>query len=336
MNGTTPAALHATAGPVAPPPCRICGSTRVAGRHTALEMMNGTREPFAYFQCADCGCLQIDRIPADLARHYAGGYYSYTPPQRPANPLKRWAVHARHRWALHGRDPLGWLMYRRAAAYAVRSLRPLQLRPDTRVLDVGCGAGLLIFELAELGYRGVLGIDPYIDTDRSYDNGARVLKLGLDKAPGRWDVVMFHHAFEHVPDPVATLRRTHALLDAGGHCLLRVPTVSSYAWQHYGVDWVQLDAPRHLYLFARESIDHLAAATGFDVVDVAFDSDAFQFWGSEQYRRGIALRDERSHAVNPAGGLFGAAELADWSRRAVELNRQGQGDQAAFLLRKRP
>lgn len=316
-----------------PPPCRICGSTRAAGRHTALEMMNGTREPFAYFQCADCGCLQIESIPHDLARHYEGGYYSYTPPRRAANPLKRWAVHARHRWALHGRDPLGWLMYRRAAAYAVRSLRPLRLRPDTRVLDVGCGAGGLIFELAELGCRGVLGIDPFIDADRAYDNGARVLRLGLDDAPGRWDVVMFHHSFEHLPDPAAALRRTAALLDDGGHCLLRVPTVSSHAWRHYGVHWVQLDAPRHLCLFARESIEHLAAAAGFDL---AFDSDAFQFWGSEQYRRGIALRDARSYAVNPAAGLFSAQEMADWARRAVELNRQGQGDQASFLLRKRP
>lgn len=336
MTGTTSTVVHAAAGLAAPPPCRICGSTRVASCHTALEMMKGTREPFAYFQCADCGCLQINTVPVDLARHYAGGYYSYTPPQRSANPLKRWAVQARHRWALHGRDPLGWLMYRRAAAYAMRSLRPLNLRPDTRLLDVGCGAGGLIFELAELGCRGVLGIDPYIDGERRYDNGARVLQCSLDDAPGRWDVVMFHHSFEHVPDPAATLRRTHTLLDAGGHCLLRVPTVSSFAWRHYGVDWVQLDAPRHFYLFARESIAHLASATGFELVDVACDSDAFQFWGSEQYRRGIPLRDARSHAENPAGGLFSPAQIADWARRAVELNRQGQGDQAAFLLRKRP
>ena len=323
--------------PASPPPpaCRICGSDGVAGRHTALEMMLGSREPFAYFQCNNCGCLQIDEIPADLARHYAGGYYSYTPLQRPANRLKRWAVQARHRWALHGQDPLGWLMYRRAAHHAMRSLRPLRLRPETRVLDVGCGAGLLIFELAELGYRQVLGIDPFIDAERRYDNGARVLKMGLDDVTGGWDVVMFHHSFEHLPDPAAALRRTHALLVAGGHCLLRVPTVSSWAWQHYGVDWVQLDAPRHLYLFARESITQLAAATGFDVVDVADDSDAFQFWGSEQYRCGVALSSETSHGVNPARSAFSATEIAGFAQRAVELNQQGRGDQAAFVLRKR-
>jgi hypothetical protein len=99
---------------------------------------------------------------------------------------------------------------------------------------------------------------------------------------------------------VATLRRTHALLDAGGHCLLRVPTVSSWAWRHYGVDWVQLDAPRHLYLFARESITHLAAATGFELVDGAMTRTPSSP-GAAAYRRGIPLRDavNRRRALQP-------------------------------------
>lgn len=314
--------------------CRICGSTRVAGRHLVREMMVGTRETFGYTQCADCLCLQIDEVPQDLARHYADGYYSYSPVEARRNPLKRWAAAARHRYALHGRDPLGWLMYRRAAAYAMRSLRPLRLRSATRVLDVGCGAGLLIHELAELGYSAVLGIDPFIDQELSYSNGARVLRQGIEDVQGTWEVVMFHHSFEHVPDPVATLRRAHALLQPGGFCLLRVPTVSSHAWQHYGVDWVQLDAPRHLHLLHQQSVASLAASTGFEWIDASWDSDAFQFWGSEQYRRDVPLRSERSYAVNPAAGLFSASEIADFARRARVLNAQGQGDQAAFYLRK--
>ena len=55
-------------------------------------MMVGTRETFGYTQCADCLCLQIDEVPQDLARHYAGDYYSYAPAQARPNPLKRWAA----------------------------------------------------------------------------------------------------------------------------------------------------------------------------------------------------------------------------------------------------
>jgi len=34
----------------------------------------------------------------------------------------------------------------------------------------------------------------------------------------------------------------------GGWCVIRIPTVSSFAWEHYREQWVQLDAPRHFFL----------------------------------------------------------------------------------------
>lgn len=315
--------------------CRICGSTRVLGRHAASEMMYGTRERFGYFQCADCLCLQIDDIPPDLARHYAGGYYSYQPAERRANPVKRWVGRARDRYAVFGGGPLGRALYRRAPVVELHALQPLGLRRDSRVLDVGCGAGFLVFALGELGLRHASGIDPFVPQPIVYDNGVSVKQQDIFQAQGTWDVIMFHHAFEHLADPGATLARVAELLEPGGQCLLRVPTVTSFAWQHYGVDWVQLDAPRHLYLFAHESIQHLAHAAGFELERTVHDSTAFQFWGSEQYRQGVPLHDERSYARQPEGGLFSAAQIAEFERRSAELNARQQGDQACFYLRKR-
>jgi hypothetical protein len=144
---------------------------------------------------------------------------------------------------------------------------------------------------------------------------------------------MFHHAFEHLVDPAATLQQVAARLAPGGQCLLRVPTVTSHAWQHYGVNWVQLDAPRHLHLFAHASIECLAQAAGFAVESVVHDAYALQFWGSEQYQLGIAMHDERSHARSP-GRLFSPAQIAGFERRSEALNRRNLGDQAAFYLRR--
>jgi SAM-dependent methyltransferase len=217
----------------------------------------------------------------------------------------------------------------------MRSLRPLMLTRRSRVLDVGCGAGYLIHDLAELGYSAVLGIDPYVATEIIHENGARVLKMDVDAVTGKWDVIMFHHSFEHLPNPEGTLARVAELLTPEGCCLLRVPTVSSYAWQHYGVNWVQLDAPRHFFLFARKSIERLAQKSGFELVDVVYDSEAFQFWGSEQYVRGISLKDPRSYAQNQSAGVFSASDIAAFARQAKSLNQQRQGDQAAFYRRRR-
>jgi hypothetical protein len=79
----------------------------------------------------------------------------------------------------------------------------------------------------------------------------------------------------------------------------------------------------------------LADRAGFRVRETVFDSTGFQFWGSEQGRRGIPLRDPRSLAVSPDRGVFTAAELAEFEARAVAWNREASGDQACFFLQVR-
>ena len=50
--------------------CRICGSNGAHRHYVAKEMMLGLRDEHRYFQCADCDCLQIEQIPANIADYY--------------------------------------------------------------------------------------------------------------------------------------------------------------------------------------------------------------------------------------------------------------------------
>src|SRR6266508_5024812 len=77
--------------------CRICGNENIHPRFIAREMMFGTKETFEYFQCGDCGCLQIRNIPANLEDYYPPEYYSFNlkrerPEPKPAlrQTLERW------------------------------------------------------------------------------------------------------------------------------------------------------------------------------------------------------------------------------------------------------
>ena len=70
------------------PVCRACGSTRVAEGLNPREMMFGTRDRFAYFRCADCGCLQIGEVPENLSKYYPDNYYSYSLPPLWSDSLK--------------------------------------------------------------------------------------------------------------------------------------------------------------------------------------------------------------------------------------------------------
>jgi SAM-dependent methyltransferase len=298
-------------------------------------MMFGLRQRFEYFLCSRCGCLQIATIPADLNPYYPPGYYSFS--DSAVTRPRSWIAHAlrgaRDRFALAGRGIIGRCLYARFPYQELKSLGRIPgLSEASRILDVGCGAGVLLHALSNLGLTNLLGIDPYLQDGWESCEPVRIQRRTLDEVEGTWDVVMFHHSFEHMADPVETLTRAAEILSPSGCCLVRMPVVPSQAWREYGVDWVGLDAPRHLFIHSVESVRLMATAVGLEVREVVFDSTDFQFWGSEQYRRDIPLRSERSHAENPSRSIFSRAQILAFRRRATAANRAGLGDQAAFYL----
>jgi len=313
--------------------CRICGNAASPMLYEAREMMYGTREPFTYFQCSKCLCLQIKDIPVDMERHYRGGYYSYEPVRGPGR-VTEYFMGLRDRNLLVGKSLAGRLLRILFPAPRPEIFRTSRLRPESRILEVGCGSGAFLYPLRGAGLENVLGVDPYIPGNISYRNGLNIRKMRIGEVTGMWDVILFLHSFEHLPDPEETLRNVHRLLVPGGACMIRIPTVSSYAWKHYGVNWVQLDAPRHSFLHSVESVRLLCGKVGLELTDITCDSTAFQFWGSEQYLLEIPLTDPRSYSVDPSKSLFTKEDIAGFTERADRLNAEGQGDQSVFFLRK--
>jgi SAM-dependent methyltransferase len=317
--------------------CRVCGSAGPFSTYRVREMMFNAGDQFDYALCSACGCLQIVTVPTDLARHYGEGYYSYSTPAAASGfkqGLSRWIRRARSRHLAGQVDVLGGLIARWKPHTALASVGALRPRRDARILDVGCGGGELLLALQAAGFTHLLGADPFVARDLDLGGGLRVLRRDLSAVDGSFDIVMFHHSLEHMPDQGAALRAAHQRLASGGHCIVRIPTVSSAAWREYGTDWCALDAPRHLVLHSRDSIRLLAQANGFEVKDIHDDANGFQFWGSEQYRRGIALMRPGSTNIEPAPGAFSPAQLREFEQRARELNRRGEGDQIVVILRR--
>jgi 2-polyprenyl-3-methyl-5-hydroxy-6-metoxy-1,4-benzoquinol methylase len=313
------------------PVCGVCGRSGSNRPYRAREMMFGLREEFPYFQCSYCNTLQIKEAPADMSGYYRRDYYSFAPPPR-VGPVRRAFRKFKDRRTVFASGPLGGLVHRWLPNKKLRSLARIPLGMDSRILDVGCGAGHVLLRLRECGFRNLLGIDPLIERDVAYENGVRVLKSTIHEAAGEWDLVMFHHSLEHMPDPVEAVRSAAGLLAPGGVCLVRTPTVSSHAWERYGTDWVQLDAPRHLFLFSVEAMAVLAQRAGLRLREFRSESTQFQFWGSEQYLRDIPLTDRRSYRVSRSGSIFTRREIRRFRRDSARLNRAGRGDQAAFYL----
>jgi SAM-dependent methyltransferase len=313
--------------------CRICENSDNLKTFEVREMMFGLRDVFAYFQCPVCGCLQISDIPEDMSEYYPPEYYSFTQSVVEKNSVKAILKKIRDRYAITGDGFPGMILNRMFPDEILSIYKGMSF--DSRILDVGCGSGSLIYRLKEAGFRNLMGIDPFNAATIQYDNGLIIEKKSISEMNGKWDMITYHHSFEHLATPHDELKIVMELLSEKGKCIIRIPVVDSWAWEHYQTDWVQIDAPRHFFLYSVKSIFMLAEKAGLMIDRVEYDSTAFQFWGSEQYRNDIPLNDERSYQKNPGVSMISKGDLMAFIRLSNKLNCDRKGDQAVFYLKRR-
>lgn len=305
-------------------------------------MLFGTRESFAYLRCPTCGLMRIAQVPDDLARHYPAAYYDGSPP--PVGPARGWlgrrAERARNRLAFFRTGGLEARLLRgRAAADDpdLRATKPVVRRAGLRsfddpILDVGCGRvpGQLL-RLRHVGFRKLMGVDPFLDGDADIE-GIALRRQSIHDIAGSFQFITLHHSFEHVPDPLATLRSAARLLRPGGVLMIRTPVMGTWFWETFGTSWWELDPPRHLFVFSQSSLERLASAAGLTIFDTVWDSAAHEILASEQIRRDIAWREPASWNVQPPGP-FDAAFIARAGEQVKELNGDGRAGRAGFYLR---
>lgn len=328
--------------------CRICDIQGNHPTYSVREMMFGTRKVFHYFQCTACGCLQVDEIPEDLGRFYPPDYYSFNlkpTPQKHGIPY-RWLQKQRCRTALFGKGfklnallkssiELPTELFDRAGGISTGEvLKKCGVTGfSARFLDVGCGTySHWLTNLAGLGFHNLIGADPFINEDQRHGN-VHIFKRELRDIEGKFDLITLHHSLEHMPRQLEVLQAARMRLKEGGTCLVRIPIVSSQVWEKYGVNWIELDAPRHLYLHSVKSISDIGKRAGLELTDIVYDSLSLEFYGSEQYLRDIPLNDPRSLCMNSNSNLFTPSEKAMFESMAAKANAERCGGRAGFYFR---
>jgi SAM-dependent methyltransferase len=218
------------------------------------RLFSTTREQFLVVECAGCRLLRLYPRPEheQLARYYPAGYW-YQPEAAAADRLAElW-----RRLAL--RDHLRFA--RRALAAAT---------PGGLVLDVGCGGGLFLRELAPAAHP-VLGLDFSLDAARVAwsANGVPAVCATLAQAPlatASCSLITMYHVLEHLYDPAAYLEAARRLLKPGGRLVVQVPNASCWQFLMFGENWNGLDIPRHLLDFRERDLRLLLEHCGFEVL----------------------------------------------------------------------
>lgn len=139
-------------------------------------------------------------------------------------------------------------------------------RPQGLFLDVGCGNGFILAEMAALGWR-VEGIDPdreAVEVVRKKGFKVRQGDLHSQNYPeNHFDAVSLCHVIEHVHDPLGLLKECHRILKPGGNLVIITPNTESWGHRLYRDSWRGLEPPRHLYLFSLSLLGQLAERGGF-------------------------------------------------------------------------
>jgi SAM-dependent methyltransferase len=288
------------------------------------------RATFAYDLCLSCGTLHYAGPEIASADYYGADYYSQRPPR--VNPLKRAVLDARNHLTAFAPSPFSSAVCTLSEHPVIPRLRPIlggalgrRFGRRDRWLDLGCGAGALLREMKAIGFVHLTGADPFMVEERT-EPGLRLVRgdgFGLGE---RFDVVMLHHSLEHLSEPELALTRLHQLLTDGGVLLIRIPITGGYAWQTYGGEWADLDAPRHITLFSRTGFENAARRTGWSIRRVEYDGLPRNIYGSEARLMG------RSEHAGDVRGLFDKDQMANWRRQAKALRKTGRSDQAAFYL----
>jgi 2-polyprenyl-6-hydroxyphenyl methylase / 3-demethylubiquinone-9 3-methyltransferase len=212
----------------------------------------------------ECCAMQKDSVrPEEIARFdaLAARWWDPTGPMRP----------------LHMMNPC-------RARWIVERTRRKFRGAHVRVLDVGCGAGLLSESLAVAGYD-VLGLDAgaeAIAAARAHAEG-RGLRLAYRagtaealKAEGqKFPVITALEIIEHVADPAAFVGTLSALLEPGGLLFLSTlnRTARSYMVAKFGAEYLLRLLPVGTHDWRRfvtpEELGRLCRGAGLRLADSA-------------------------------------------------------------------
>ena len=142
------------------------------------------------------------------------------------------------------------------------------LRSGARVLDLGCGRGVILGALADRGFE-VHGVEISLEAARGADPRAeiriapRLADAGYPAA--HFDEVVIWHVLEHLHDPKGALLEANRILRPGGRLVVAVPNLSSLQARWAGAAWFHLDLPRHLWHFPLASLRRLLSDCGFEI-----------------------------------------------------------------------
>lgn len=140
--------------------------------------------------------------------------------------------------------------------------------PDGPWLDIGCGTGSMLMAAKRRGFE-IEGIEltPSRRALAEEITGCKIHGIPVEDLPipsGTLAAVTMINVFSHLVTPSLTFRRVHEVLKPQGVLLLRTSEAGPGVLPHHQRNWLLGD---HLYFLGKDTIEHYARRTGFELVE---------------------------------------------------------------------
>lgn len=265
--------------------CCLCGTKGSSLYRGLRDFLFGVPGEWNLRKCSnpECELLWLDPMPIaeDIPKLYSS-YYTHTH----ANNLPAWLIRivknieasiwaSAFEYEVGSQAPvfkgLGWALSRSRSLRERTARMVMWLKASQRggLLDVGCGSGLFMREMRDLGWD-VTGIEPDYRAAciAREDFGLDVYQSSIEEAgfaDCTFDAITMNNVLEHLFDPLRTLAECRRILKSKGRLVILTPNATSIGHRYFKRDWRGLEPPRHFFLFNPQNIRHAIEYAGLCV-----------------------------------------------------------------------
>jgi 2-polyprenyl-3-methyl-5-hydroxy-6-metoxy-1,4-benzoquinol methylase len=232
--------------------CEVCNNSEFSTVYQPWDyLMDNENINTTFVLCSNCGLIfQNPRMSqAEINEHYPPDYDSFQDVD------------------IKSRD-----VSSRITQYGLskRSRIIFDLLDSGRLLDVGCAAGNFLRTMQNSSRWDLFGVEisEHAASIARNKYGLNVFTGELNEAnypENYFDIITLWDVLEHIFDPKLLLLEVNRVLRETGYLILRVPNGGSWDARLFGKYWFGLDAPRHNYVFDKNTITQLLENSGFRV-----------------------------------------------------------------------
>ncbi|MDD5530256.1 MAG: class I SAM-dependent methyltransferase [bacterium] len=232
---------------------------------------------YKIIECPKCGLLRLNPLPTkeDISRLYSSDYYYGKEKNRRFKGIIEFFIYLTHL----------------RLSKEISTLR----NNKGKILDVGCGKGWFLAGCRALNWE-TYGTEI---TNTTSDFATKELHLDVlskdisecNFPDSYFDVVTCLHSFEHLSQPVETLKEIRRIIKKKGVLILTLPNIDSFQFKISKRHWFHLGIPYHYYNYSTKNISILLTKAGFMPYRISHFSLGYNAFGFLQSLFNLLIND---------------------------------------------